>query len=397
MAQPPTDTTALIEVLTTAEVRRNRRLPGRRRLPERTRAEGLWPVNLPHFVAPFALLPTDKVFCIGSCFARELEAALDDRGFTVLSRSRGSEVTAPALPMNKYTIGAILHELQLALEPHLHDVAQNTYEVRDHKFADYLRGGDAWLADEATLKAQQNLIQQIFARVAQADVVVLTLGLSEAWFDTATNRYLNVAPNAELWTKQPERFQLRVLGLDETLTQARAVLTLLDRYLKPGYRLLLSVSPVPLLQTFRHQDITVANSYSKAVLRCAAEVLRMERPDIGYFPSYEMAMTSDPRLVWADTDFRHINRDFAHIIVAHVLSGYAPEIAERHAEATKAAMARLLARSDTAAPPQRNWMLRLEDRYYRLILTAAGYAKYRRDRRAFYQDMGRWFRARWRK
>ena len=62
----------------------------------------------------------DKIFCIGSCFAREVEVSFSRLGFNVLSRvdslprfsdRRGGD---PGFA-NKYTIGSILAELKNCL------------------------------------------------------------------------------------------------------------------------------------------------------------------------------------------------------------------------------------------------------------------------------------------
>ncbi len=46
---------------------------------------------------------------------------------------------------------------------------------------------------------------------------------------------------------------------------------LLDQVCPRDYRLILTISPVPLSATFTPSDVAVANSYSKSVLRAAVE------------------------------------------------------------------------------------------------------------------------------
>jgi hypothetical protein len=55
------------------------------------------------------------------------------------------------------------------------------------------------------------------------------------------------------------------------------------------------VSPVPLIATYVDRHVLVSNCYSKAALRVAAEEVAAARPDISYFPSYEIVMANAHR------------------------------------------------------------------------------------------------------
>ena len=53
-------------------------------------------------------------------------------------------------------------------------------------------------------------------------------------------------------------------------------------------RFVLTVSPVPLVATAEPRSVLVSTTYSKSVLRVAAEELASQAPWIAYFPSYEI-------------------------------------------------------------------------------------------------------------
>lgn len=55
------------------------------------------------------------------------------------------------------------------------------------------------------------------------------------------------------------------------------------------------MSPVPLIATYEDRHVLVSNCYSKAALRVAAEEIVAARPDIAYFPSYEIVMANAHR------------------------------------------------------------------------------------------------------
>jgi tetratricopeptide (TPR) repeat protein len=81
------------------------------------------------------------------------------------------------------------------------------------------------------------------------------------------------------------------------------------------------VSPVPLAATFTTSDVAVANAYSKAVLRAAAEALVVERPHVEFFPSYESVTLTDRSLAFAD-DQMHVNRAIVNFNVDRMISRY---------------------------------------------------------------------------
>ncbi|WP_374674080.1 GSCFA domain-containing protein [Ideonella sp.] len=299
------------------------------RWPTREQPDRLSPLAAPQARQVFGLTGSERVFCIGSCFAREIENALVALGFDVLSvmrefpRSPNRQRSDRGM-LNKYNTATILNELRWAFG-----------EGPAYRHEDVLVGlpGDTllqdlqlsgpWYAEEPVhAHAFRDAFNAFFRRIAEADVVVLTLGLSEVWKDAATGLYLNHAPTEAMVAAWPGRFSLHVLDAQETLAQLEAIDALLGRHLRPGWRLLLTVSPVPLWSTFRDQDVLLANTYSKAVLRTCAEQFTVGRPHVSYFPSYEFVTLSEPALVWREDDFRHVDPRFVDLIMASVMAQY---------------------------------------------------------------------------
>jgi hypothetical protein len=56
----------------------------------------------------------------------------------------------------------------------------------------------------------------------------------------------------------------------------------------PRARVILTVSPVPLVATAADRHVLVSTVYSKSVLRVAAEELERNHANVQYFPSYEI-------------------------------------------------------------------------------------------------------------
>jgi hypothetical protein len=62
------------------------------------------------------------------------------------------------------------------------------------------------------------------------------------------------------------------------------------RGINPRARIILTVSPVPLMATAEAKHVLVSTTYSKSVLRVAAEQIVSLCENTSYFPSYEIIM-----------------------------------------------------------------------------------------------------------
>lgn len=325
-----------IEIIPGAQAWSHARRNARARWPTREQPERLSPLAEPASGNLFALRGDEKVFCIGSCFAREIETTLDRLGFEVMSLKpvlppSPNRSVADRRMFNKYNVGTILNELRWALEPERFPYRHEDVLVSapgNLLVQDYQLRGEAWADERGVAMAFREAFNRFFASIREAEVVVLTLGLSEAWYDSATGLYLNAAPTEHMVREHGERFELHVLDGAMTLAMLDEIDRLLVTHLRPGFRLLLTVSPVPLASTFRAQDVLVANSYSKSVLRACCDQFLQGRPHARYFPSYEFVTLSEPALVWSLDDFRHVDPKFVDYIMASVLAGLGGRSAE---------------------------------------------------------------------
>lgn len=350
MTHAPIETTPAEEVL-----RRAGRNPLRRYPAPGAGDERLYPLAAPASTPSFEIAPEDSIFAIGSCFAREIEAALSAEGFRVLSRDFdlgriGSSLDDAANFFNKYTIHSMLNELRWAFERDSFPGADLLYPLRDDDSAYRdLQLGSAKLAfprDEILGFRHQYL--DAMAQAAQADVVVVTLGYVEGWRDTVLDLALNTAPPPALCKRFPGRFAFEVLSYEDVIAGLRDLHALLLRHRTKPLKLLVTVSPVPLLSTFRDMDVLVANSYSKAVQRAAIDAFVADAEGVDYFPSYEFVVLSDPAAAWTKGDFRHVSPDLVSRIMSNVMTRYVPGRGEAGALTHEAVLAtsRLLLKAE---------------------------------------------------
>ena len=291
-------------------------------------ANRLRPTATPTGRPSFQISPDESFFTIGSCFARSLEVALINAGMQVTSHEVDLGIIGDSRGFtpnffNKYSVHSIYNDLKWALERETFPGADILYHVEGKSWYADLQLGLAKLEFpvEAILAFRTQYLD-VLARVADADIVVVTLGYVETWFDTKLGIYINTSPPLALVNAEPDRFEFRVLSYEDVLSGLHDIRELLEKHRTKPLRMLLTVSPVPLLSTFRDMDVLVANTYSKSVQRAAIDAFIRDSDNIDYFPSYEFVMLSNPDVAWQDDDFRHVSPDLVASIMANVIDQY---------------------------------------------------------------------------
>jgi len=211
-----------------------------------------------------------RVQALGSCFASYYVLWLADNGFNRDNRRspydaliRGNHFESPATVAQQFRWAAGEAKTENLLWVHsdkeeLHATEQHRVALRD--------------------------------RLDSTDVIILTLGLSEVWYDKLTGEPLWRAVPERLY--DPQRHVFRVESFSDTKSHIQAIIRLRDTFW-PGLKIVFSVSPIPLQATFRPVSAVTASSVSKALIRAALdEALRERWNSVGetlfYFPSYEI-------------------------------------------------------------------------------------------------------------
>ncbi|WP_426959671.1 GSCFA domain-containing protein [Muricoccus radiodurans] len=267
------------------------------------------------------------VMTIGSCFARNIERRLVQLGFelpmTAVNIPREERVSETANDiLNKYTVHSMENEIRWAFEapgvPH----EELFLDLGDGTWHDPHLAPNLVPASFDRVLERRREVQAAMARLPECGLVIVTLGLAEAWYDLRTSLYLNGTPPRAAIAREPDRFCLDVLGHDEILEGLERIRALLARYGHPEARMLVTVSPVPFKATFTGRDALVANSYSKSVQRAACESFVRQHADVDYFPSYEAVTLTDRRIAF-EVDNIHVRPEVVDAIMATVLETYA--------------------------------------------------------------------------
>ena len=274
-----------------------------------------------------------KVFAMGSCFAVEIRRALRAAGCDVypkyLEMKFDRAVHSPGrLPdrdnINHYDTFVIRQEIERAVARR--PVDPEWFWVLSTQLPRRKRWKEVWqnpLHRQVYASSREELVwlshqldDCIADGLAAAEIVIITLGLTECWRSRATGQYVCLGPSTDD-DETASWLEFHPSGFAENLANIRATLEAIWRAW-PDKRIVLTVSPVALAHTHTNQDIVVANSASKATLRAAVAEICREFPSVLYWPSYEFATSHDS----FKADGRHVRADTVQAIVAAFLDAH---------------------------------------------------------------------------
>jgi hypothetical protein len=276
----------------------------------------------------FKLRREDKFYAIGSCFARGLESSLAGHKMAVESAApefaklQAANKQGSGLGfINKYNTYSILNELRWALDPDAEFPEESIVPLTDTTWYDpHTTPTLEFVGFEETME-RRRLIQAVTKRIQDCRAVILTLGLAEVWRDVRADVFLNCTPIPSLFKTQPGRYEFHLTDFSQNRANLEAIYALLSCYGHPDLHIVVTVSPVPLMNTFSTMDIVVANTWAKSLLRAVAQEWASAHPNVDYFPSYEIVQNSDRAAAW-ENDLRHVRGAGAQHIMELFLQKY---------------------------------------------------------------------------
>lgn len=277
-----------------------------RNLPEgafwKSGVVGSDPHNLIDIYRPkWTLSRADLVGTAGSCFAQHIARYLGTSGYNVLD----AEPPPSELPVDQFerhgyalysarygNIYTVQQLLQLVREAAGEFAPGEVAWSRDGRFYDALRPGvsPGGLDSEAlVLEARRRHLACVADMFNRIDVLVFTLGLTEAWIHRASDTVFPVAPETIAGSFDPVRYSFRNFTFAETLEAFDQFMSFVHRMRRGApLRILLTVSPVPLTATASNRHVLQATAYSKSILRAVAGQASVFHSTVDYFPSYEI-------------------------------------------------------------------------------------------------------------
>lgn len=277
--------------------------------------------------APYRLTPHDKIATAGSCFAQHISRYLAQHDCDYFVTEKAHPLVAPEAA-GKYNYGTFSARfgnlytsrqlLQLIKRAYGEFKPQDDIWESAGRFIDPFRpqiqpGGfssrEEFYADR----------EQHFAKVRQmfeeADVFVFTLGLTECWHSTVDGAVYPLCPGVAGGEFDPSIHRFVNLTAAEVESEMKEAIDSI-RSRNPKIKVLLTVSPVPLIATAEDRHVLVSTVYSKSVLRVAAEGVCKTLSEVAYLPSYEIITSQASRGGYFADDLRSVGENG----VAHVMT-----------------------------------------------------------------------------
>ena len=208
---------------------------------------------------PKFLNRSSRFFTMGSCFARNLAKSLLQRGYAA-------------------------HHMEIS------EYINTTFANR--VFVDWLSGADI---DAAIRERIVELLPPQWSRdntleiIRTSDVFILTLGVAPAFFDRVTGDFVLPRPSALNSRAMAEKYLFRTTSVQENVDNVLYLINFI-RSLAPEIKIVVTVSPVPIVASFEFESAVQADCLSKSTMRLVAHdvVNNSNISNILYWPSFEV-------------------------------------------------------------------------------------------------------------
>jgi hypothetical protein len=244
--------------------------------------EALYKFVLPGYIPERPVIRRDQIVLTqGSCFAAEIHHALKKLAIKSAFHDFGEEINSPAATW------------------HIFDYALNgtPYQTPEHEKA------------FAQATADFRLV------VPNAALLILTLGVA---FVPSRNGAFTIGVT-------PQFLQDVTWRLTTPEENASFILRTVEsaRRVNPQIQVVVTVSPIPMKNSFLHDSIMAGDCLSKTTLRIAANIVVTKDPSIRYWPSFEAFrwLAAHQGNVWTE-DFRHLDEEKIAVVTRAFIDAY---------------------------------------------------------------------------
>lgn len=267
-----------------------------------------------------------RIMTAGSCFAQHIAAQLKNNGFTVLDYEPAPSGTSRDWQLNHgfgtYSarhgnIYFVRQLLQLLQEAEGNFAPQNWIWQKGGRYFDALRPSvdpDGHPSAHSVRQHRDKHLAAVRRLVRDADLFVFTLGLTEGWEHIPSGTVYPTAPGTIAGDWDPKEVRFHNFKFDEIRADLISVIEHV-RALNPRMQFLLTVSPVALAATATDQNVLVANSYSKSVLRAVAGEVVDSIGGVFYFPSFDMITGTNSGAVLYNPDQRQVRPETVEFVM----------------------------------------------------------------------------------
>ncbi|WP_245582411.1 GSCFA domain-containing protein [Neorhizobium lilium] len=277
----------------------------------------------PHLVDPvvtprFQLATSTRVGTAGSCFAQHIAKKIAEIGFNYLITESGDDLSHhekvtrqfgvySARYGNLYTPAQLSQLLDECFEGR--EFSETAWQRPDGRFVDPYRPQIepvGFSSPDEVVYARKEHLEAARRVFRESEVFIFTLGLTESWRSKVDGAVFPLAPGVVAGSFDPEKHEFHNYSVRETTKILGEALDKLKN-VNPDIKVLLTVSPVPLIATYEDRHILASTTYSKAVLRIAAQEYVEKYDWVDYFPSFEIITASSTGGMYFESDYREVS------------------------------------------------------------------------------------------
>jgi hypothetical protein len=290
----------------------------------------------------FNITKNTRIATVGSCFARHISPHLKSNGYDFLD----VEPPPPDLPVSlhqKYGYSAysarygniynVRQLFQLAQEVAGEWTPQNYIWEKNGKFHDALRptvepnGADT---PEEVAELRCHHIQRVKKLFQTLDLLIFSFGSTEMWLHKESGTGYPAAPGTLVGNFDEGLYEFKNAQFEETINDFNSFQNVLKQIRggKP-FKILLTVSPVPLAATASGNHVLPSTVYSQSILRSAAGQLSTNQSHIDYFPAYEIAVNPRLHSTSFNANLRSLRNKSVDIVMKHFFAEHLPNKTDR--------------------------------------------------------------------
>jgi len=233
-----------------------------------------------------------SVFVIGSCFAQVVQKWLLKNSYNVFHQTKYELVW--------YNTYSIMAEFQRVVGEWMQS-SDDVWQLKDGRWQDPYRRNVFADSKQELLDDISCLDVVLSSGITEADVVIVTLGLTEVYLRKNNKAICCYSKEAKGCRQVATDYEWNAANVHDMVSYLRGI--------NRDIQIILTVSPVAMFSTFRGIDHVIANIASKSILRAVTDHVVGTYENVHYFHSYELIMNGNREDVLAK-DGRHISTNY---------------------------------------------------------------------------------------
>jgi hypothetical protein len=251
-----------------------------------------------------------KVAAFGSCFAREISKYLVNKGYNFL---------APGIKNDNILSQNEILDFKAGVNNTFALSQLFNWVINDISFDEELWHDQ----NKKIIKQNKDIRLTTLEEFKKVDVFIITLGLSEVWYNKETGGVFWRAVPTDNFDSKIHGF--KVASFKENKENIKFIYNSI-KSINKNSKIIFTISPVPLVATFRPITSISANSVSKALLRGAIDEFYREidnpsKNGLYYWPSYEMVKELFP-YTYKGSAYKNDNRHIKDSCIKEIMKNF---------------------------------------------------------------------------